>query len=259
MSKKSNTKEKVFNIVVNLLTTEGEQAFTMDRLAQESGISRATLYRRFGGREAILKNLAAERDITVAELDRPDVRTRILQAAATIFGQVGFAQSTIEQIAQEANVGTATVYRHFGNKEKLVQAFGESIRPRELIAALTIENNEDIEKKLTDFAVGAMQFIRKNRHLLIFMATESEDEKAQVLFKRMQDVPNRTFTNLVNYFSAHIEASTLKKQNPHQLASVFMGMLSGITLFGNQMHNTPFETLEDTAQFIVKLFLNGIR
>ena len=259
MSKESNKNENVLNIVAKLLTTEGEKAFTMDRLATESGLSRATLYRRFGGRDALLKKLATERNITVAELDRPDMRTRILQAAGIVFGQTGLAQSTIDQIAQEAEVGTATIYRHFGSKTKLVEAFVQSIRPQHLITTLTMHKNEDMEKKLTDFTMGAIQFIQKNRQLITLIINEPESEEAQKLFIQMQNAPNRTLTSLTNYFEAHIAASTLKKQNSQQLAIAFFGLLLTFTVFNNKLYTVPPQNPEDTAQFIVKLFLNGIK
>src|SRR5688500_9981430 len=98
-----------------------DSAFTMDQLADDTGISRATLYRRFGSRDAILQRLVDEQAIDVPELSRPDIPTRILYAARTIFSRYGFAGVTVEQIAQEAGVGPATIYRHFGSKDALIE------------------------------------------------------------------------------------------------------------------------------------------
>jgi AcrR family transcriptional regulator len=48
-------------------------------------------------------------------------RERILAAAEVIFGQQGAAGST-EEIARRADVGIATVFRHFPTKDALVEA-----------------------------------------------------------------------------------------------------------------------------------------
>jgi AcrR family transcriptional regulator len=48
-------------------------------------------------------------------------RERILAAAEVVFGQQGAAGST-EEIARRADVGIATVFRHFPTKDALVEA-----------------------------------------------------------------------------------------------------------------------------------------
>ena len=142
----SQTDEEILDIAARLLLSDdGGDKLTMNRLAEQTGVSRATLYRRFGSREVLLQRLAEEREVAVAELERLDIRTRILDAARRVFGQTGWLGETVEAIAQEAEVGPATVYRHFGSKEGLMDAFRRSIRPRLLIQVLVTAETEDFE------------------------------------------------------------------------------------------------------------------
>ena len=53
--------------------------------------------------------------------DAKQNRDRIVAAAETVFGSHGAAGST-EEVARLANVGIATVFRHFPTKEALVEA-----------------------------------------------------------------------------------------------------------------------------------------
>ena len=49
-----------------------------------------------------------------------DVRSRILAAAVVCVGRSGLAKTSLDEVAREAGVGRATVYRHFpGGKEEL--------------------------------------------------------------------------------------------------------------------------------------------
>ncbi|PAD44071.1 hypothetical protein CHH54_03595 [Bacillus sp. 7520-S] len=49
-------------------------------------------------------------------------RQSIIKAAKKIFGEKGFENSTMQDIAQECNLGIATVFRYFSKKEKLIVA-----------------------------------------------------------------------------------------------------------------------------------------
>ena len=48
-----------------------------------------------------------------------DTRTRILTSAGPIFAEKGFAQATVREICQAADVNVASINYHFGDKERL--------------------------------------------------------------------------------------------------------------------------------------------
>lgn len=49
-----------------------------------------------------------------------DVRGRILQAAAELYGETGFRGATTRRIAERAGVNEITLFRHFGSKTRLL-------------------------------------------------------------------------------------------------------------------------------------------
>jgi AcrR family transcriptional regulator len=51
---------------------------------------------------------------------------KILEAAKKIFAKKGL-ETTIEEVAQEANVGVGTVYRRFNNKQQLAHAVANEV------------------------------------------------------------------------------------------------------------------------------------
>lgn len=55
-------------------------------------------------------------------LRRDERRTQILAAAARAFGRAGFAATSLDDIAQEAGVTRAILYRHFESKADLYRA-----------------------------------------------------------------------------------------------------------------------------------------
>src|SRR3954470_20280601 len=92
-----------------LLKKQG--AFSMQDLPREAGTSRASLYRQVRNRESVLREL---------QIELPDTQELILVAARKVFARAGFDAATLEDIAAEAEVSPATVYRQFQDKHGLI-------------------------------------------------------------------------------------------------------------------------------------------
>ena len=54
--------------------------------------------------------------------ERPDTKTRILDAAEKLFGEKGFDATSLRDITTEADVNLAAVNYHFQSKETLIEA-----------------------------------------------------------------------------------------------------------------------------------------
>ena len=55
-------------------------------------------------------------------IERPDTKTRILDAAEKLFGEKGFDGTSLRDITTEADVNLAAVNYHFQSKDALVRA-----------------------------------------------------------------------------------------------------------------------------------------
>lgn len=51
---------------------------------------------------------------------RPSRRKELVQAAIRVFARNGYAESSVEDVAEEAGVVPTAIYYHFGNKEELL-------------------------------------------------------------------------------------------------------------------------------------------
>src|SRR5690348_8401994 len=54
-----------------------------------------------------------------------DIRERLFQAALKLFSEKGFAETTVEDITNAADVGKGTFFNYFPSKEHILIAFGE--------------------------------------------------------------------------------------------------------------------------------------
>src|SRR5262249_55915891 len=60
---------------------------------------------------------------------KPDVRRRILDAAADLFYREGFNAVGVDRISEQAEVSKRTLYKHFGSKDRLAAAALEEFGP----------------------------------------------------------------------------------------------------------------------------------
>ena len=65
-----------------------------------------------------------------------DTRQRILQAAAQVFAEKGYARATTRALAAAAGVNEVTLFRHFGNKQNLFAAVIERFGGPAVTAAM---------------------------------------------------------------------------------------------------------------------------
>jgi len=92
----------------------------------------------------------------MADLVTP-TQERILNAAGTIFGQLGFKDATIRKIAKAAQVNIAAINYHFRGKEELYRAVLEDVFRTGFTrfpATLNIGENADPEQRLQAFIRG---------------------------------------------------------------------------------------------------------
>ena len=111
-----------------------------------------------------------------------DVRERILEATYACVARYGMAKTTVEDVAREARLSRATVYRYFpGGKEQLVgdTVAWESVR---------------FFRRLTDAVAGAADFARLLEDALVF-AHRAIEEHA-VLQKVLQTEPEKLLPHL---------------------------------------------------------------
>ncbi|MFF3851227.1 TetR/AcrR family transcriptional regulator [Streptomyces sp. NPDC002328] len=100
---------------------------------------------------------------------RVDARSsveRITAAGRTVLGR---GEASLEQIAAEAGVGIATLYRHFPNREAVVRAVLEDILDTDLLPLVErAADAPDTRGALQDIATRLLDLITEERGLVTF-------------------------------------------------------------------------------------------
>ena len=247
---------QILDAAQRLLAVNARHEFTMEQLAQECHLSRATLYRRVGSKSALVRRLACERGIQVVGSEDHDIPSRILQAARATFGKHGLARTTMQQIAEEAGLGVATLYRHFGDRDSLIRAFMQEYTPRRAFRKVAQHDSGDIEADLIHLITEMLTFLHQNRDMIWLALIEQEE--MQRLRDRLDDVPDRTRAELIRFLEAAVADGHLQDRDPQQMATALAGMLMSFALDVPVFGGPPLEDPRQVAEFIVHLFLKGL-
>ena len=103
-----------------------------------------------------------------------DARNRLIDAAEVCFTRFGVAKTTLEDIATEAGVSRATVYRYFeGGRDEII--LGVVLREgNEFIESLgrRVQREETLGAAIVEGVLYTVSAVRKNEHLALLVAPE---------------------------------------------------------------------------------------
>jgi AcrR family transcriptional regulator len=183
-----------------------------------------------------------------------ETRTRILEATREIFANKGFRGTTTREIAERAGVNEATLFRHFGHKEALIEAMFKSACASDggTISDFFSSVTGDVASDLRRLAIAALAGIAAKRDLiLVALAEEPRDPTG---FNMLWQTPSTVFDSLREYFARAVDEGTVRG-DPATLARFFMGMLFAHVM-GRCIFGTP--SFEEVADYSVGIFLNGV-
>ncbi|HYA15262.1 MAG TPA: TetR/AcrR family transcriptional regulator [Syntrophales bacterium] len=99
--------------------------------------------------------------------------TRILEAAASVFSEVGFSGARVDEIAERAGVNKAMIYYHIGNKDALyAEVIQNVIGNTAEIIARKIKDIQDPEEKLRIYIRSFARNLDENPQVAPIMMRE---------------------------------------------------------------------------------------
>jgi len=121
-----------------------------------------------------------------------EIRERLFHAALDLFAKKGFAETTVEDITEAADVGKGTFFNYFPSKDHILLAFGEmQLGKLEASIAMARQTNEPMPHFLRDLGARLTQEPVRNpaiiRALLqAYLSTTPVREAMLDLQKRIQ-------------------------------------------------------------------------
>jgi len=221
--------------------------FSMVAVAERSGVSRTTVYRRFPTQGALLEALVRDRGVARETVAHASTRSHVLDAFVDLVRVRPPWQVSVEAVAERAGVGVATVYRHFKDRAGLFDAFSRERTPRGFSARLTGDGT-DVRGDLEKLAGAAMRFLIE--HPALLSAIVAPDPEAEAVI-RPQGASLRQA--LGGYLAQQRQAGRIQG-DPRVLTRSLMGMVIAAIVFDPR---ASAHDPEGAAAALVDLFLDG--
>lgn len=189
-----------------------------------------------------------------------DKSQEILFAAAGLFSIKGFENTTVDEIAAQANVGKGTIYLYFKNKEHiLVEILEDSLNQiYEIFESATTSPGNFLDQ-LQQVFYNSFIFFEANRNLFqIFHKASlkfSMNEKQRLNFKEKQ---KNSSIVLTEFFKRGIHEGFLRPEVPKYLTCAFSGILSQFAyewLISEEQETQV--TPEVISKIALQIFLTG--
>lgn len=184
-----------------------------------------------------------------------ETRNRILAATRTLFAKKGRRGTTTREIAELAGVNEATLFRHFGNKDTLIEACAEhycaTMEFQELLTSLS----GDLEADLKKIAVALINRMEQIRDLIVMSL--SEEETNTIVGAAAWRAPGAIRQIISEYMAARVKDGELAG-DPLLLARFFMGMIFSQVIARKKLPEIAY-TADQLIDFQINVFLNGVR
>jgi TetR/AcrR family transcriptional regulator, mexJK operon transcriptional repressor len=192
-------------------------------------------------------------------MDGMSTDIKILYVAINLIAEKGYKSVSIKEIAAHANVSEMTVFRHFGTKQKIIEAaidyFYYSIPMKKIF-------DENIEWNLeTDlFLIGKSYHELMSKNTKVISVAFKEGSSIEGLLEQINKHPRQLKDFLINYFSKMRDMGKIIPIDPEAYAMIFLYQNYGEFVSRNFVEGKMITSItqEELLKASVQLFTRGL-
>lgn len=160
-----------------------------------------------------------------------DTADRILDAAAELIAQHGYAGTTTRAIAERAGVNEVTLFRRFGNKLGVLKALGERFAGISAATAMReLPDPEDVHGTL--LAVARNEISGSLEYGGVALRLAFDARSVPEIAELMGEGPARNLAALTEYMADRQRAGALRDDiRPEVLAEAFASLTSSYVMY----------------------------
>lgn len=188
----------------------------------------------------------------------------MLTAATQLFLNKGFSDTSMDEIAEMAQVSKRTVYQHFQDKEQLFKAMLAKHWEKILSGKVKIfSEKKSIDENLKSFAKIFLQFLYQPETINLFRLLISESHRHPHLIDAVLINETPPFkTELIKFLQFCQHQGEVKIKDFDRAASFFLGMLKEYHFWPMMIGFIKTELPPNQNQFVseaIQIFLKAYR
>jgi AcrR family transcriptional regulator len=201
------------------------------------------------------------------EREKERRRQQIIVAAKRVFSEKGYNRSTIEDIAQEAELSPGTLYLYFKNKEELFTSLSLRILQYLLIRLkeVAVDTADDATAKLDQLKKVLFDVYAFDPDALInlfhLQSSETLKNLSKPLLEELNNLTRRSLNALAGIFENGIKNGVFQQRHsPIVLADILWSLFSGVILWeaSKKAIDEKKDFLEQTLSAAFEIFERGI-
>jgi AcrR family transcriptional regulator len=190
------------------------------------------------------------------ERKKDETKRKIIDVALELFHRQGFAATSMEQIADTADVAKGTLYNHFATKEAIVGEYmRRTVRENEPDAVKFFQELPDTRSRLYVFMEKIAEWTELNKEIVGIYVSY----RMQNLFRPQDERERSGFESLLAKIIGHGQASGELRKNISQEKLVkYFEVLHAMTLRNWLVEPEEFPLQQNLIE-AVDLFLTGAK
>lgn len=192
-------------------------------------------------------------------------RQQILVAAKRIFSEKGYNRATVEDIAQEAELSSGTIYLYFRNKEELYVSLSLRVLQYLNMRLEHVDPELSPEEKLRSLKTVLYDVYEFDPLIVISMFhLQSSDilrNLSEEMVEEIKELSRKALDKINGYFRDGIEKGTFLDRHPIALTDIAWSLFSGVVLWENSksLLNPGKDHLSATLDLAFELLERGLK
>ena len=203
--------------------------------------------------------MLARMNASIIAADKQSTAEKILEAAVNRFSEYGYNKTTMAEIAKDAGMSAANIYRYYKNKEEIAAACAKNCMCErvEILKSVIRDNSLSAVEKLEKYVLTTLQvsqeMLLENRKIDEIVA-EITKNRADLVYHKINN-ENALLVEIISYGN---QTGEFDIDNVVETAAAIHStlVLFDVPLF---MHLFTKEEFENKAMSVVKLLTTGLK
>ena len=190
--------------------------------------------------------------------ERDARRENILKAALKSFAKFGYHATSMDVIAEEAELGKSTLYYYFNSKDELLISVLESGMTKFFSDLETLWSKSSlVEEKIKMISEASMLFFLEHPdYFKLYLHLTSHPTLKKDSFKVVKPILEAKLNAIENLFKEAKRKKLIKNIPIQEAARIYGAMIMGVGIFSGE--STDKKSAIKRSKWITEIFFNGI-